>query len=586
MAFARRVIGAASVFSALFTLPALAASAPTITEFSQGLSANSAPIFITGGPDGNLWFTGEGAAGSIGRITPAGAVTVFSTGLNPGAIPFGVTAGPDGNVWFADNLNSHPAIGRITPSGAITEFSQGLAAGSVPLSIVAGPDGNLWFADEHGAIGRVTPAGAITEFPQAGVLTGIAAGPDGNIWFTDGTGHIGRISPTTQAITLFSAGLNPGSQPSFIAAGGDGNLWFSDAGTTHAIGRITPAGAITEFSTGLNTSAQPFALVAGPDGNVWFSDNGTQKAIGEITPQGVISEYSTGLNAGSVPAGITLGSDHNIWFADEGTPFAIGRATPGGPSQSDVVLVSSVLPSSRSVQVGGTATVFATMINASPDTAATSCQVALATAIPSGFDFQATNPSTNAPIGNQNTPVTIQPGAFQTFILALTPTGVIAPTQVPFDFSCANAPAAASNIGVNTVLLSASTTATADIIALAVSGDPGIVDLPGATGTGAFAVATVNVGVAATITASANTGSANLPIALNICETDPATGQCLAAPSSSVTTTIGAGATPTFAIFASGSGQVAFAPATNRVFVQFQDATAVRGSTSVAVRTQ
>jgi hypothetical protein len=51
--------------------------------------------------------------------------------------------------------------------------------------------------------------------------------------------------------------------------------------------------------------------------------------------------------------------------------------------------------------------------------------------------------------------------------------------------------------------------------------------------------------------------------------------------------TINAGATPTFAIFATASGQVPFDPANNRIFVIFSDAGGtVRGSTSVAVETQ
>jgi hypothetical protein len=54
-----------------------------------------------------------------------------------------------------------------------------------------------------------------------------------------------------------------------------------------------------------------------------------------------------------------------------------------------------------------------------------------------------------------------------------------------------------------------------------------------------------------------------------------------------VTTTINANATPTFGIFVQGSGNVAFDPALNRIFVRFKDSGAVtRGSTSVAVRTQ
>jgi len=84
-----------------------------------------------------------------------------------------------------------------------------------------------------------------------------------------------------------------------------------------------------------------------------------------------------------------------------------------------------------------------------------------------------------------------------------------------------------------------------DIVALAASGDPGYVDIPGATGTGVFAVATVNLGIDATITAAANTGAANLPVITLLCQTNPTTGNCLAPPSSTVSTDIPANATPT-----------------------------------------
>ena len=47
-----------------------------------------------------------------------------------------------------------------------------------------------------------------------------------------------------------------------------------------------------------------------------------------------------------------------------------------------------------------------------------------------------------------------------------------------------------------------------------------------------------------------------------------------------------AGATPTFSIFALGTGPIPFDAATNRIFVRFTDQGGVtRGATSVAVRT-
>jgi hypothetical protein len=256
-------------------------------------------------------------------------------------------------------------------------------------------------------------------------------------------------------------------------------------------------------------------------------------------------------------------------------------------SAGNLTLVAAVLPLSRSVELGATPTAFATIIDAGPDNAST-CTIAPATGIPASFVFQTTNPSTNAVTGTPNTPVNISAGQAQSFVIAFTPTAAFAPTNVAFTFTCANAPSpAATNVGVDTLNLSASSTPVPDIVALAASGDPGYVDIPGATGTGVFAVATVNLGIDATITATASTGTANLPVALTICQTDPTSGACLAAPAPTVTTDIQPNATPTFGIFVNGSAAVPDAPGVNRIFVQFTDPGGVlRGETSVAVRTQ
>jgi hypothetical protein len=253
-------------------------------------------------------------------------------------------------------------------------------------------------------------------------------------------------------------------------------------------------------------------------------------------------------------------------------------------------LFAAVWPTSRSVAVGTPATALATIINTGTTTA-TGCQIAPATTLPASFAFQATDPTTNALTGAVNRPADIPADARQTFVFAFTPTAAIASTDVRLNFVCANATAAPIVSGIDTLQLSAAIPPGPDIVALAATlTNDGIVDIPGTTGTGVFAVATVNVGAGGTITASTDMGAADLPVRIALCQTDPMTGQCVnpIVPSASpVMTTINAGATPTFGIFVTGMSNVAFAPALNRIFVRFRDAGGVaRGSTSVAVRTR
>lgn len=264
----------------------------------------------------------------------------------------------------------------------------------------------------------------------------------------------------------------------------------------------------------------------------------------------------------------------------------IGAGSAGSALAQTTTVVASILPNSRSVQVGQSATAFATIINAGSATG-TACSIAPATSIPATFSYQTTDPATNISTGTANTPIDIAPGVAQSFVISLATSAAFAPTAVAFSFSCSNAAAAGTIAGVNDLLLSASAAAVPDIVAIAAtSTSDGTVHIPNNNGTGAFAVATANVGAGDAITISADTGAVGLPVSLTLCQTVPATGQCLAAPSATVTTTVAAGATPTFSIFAQGSGAIPFAPGTNRVFVRFRDgANAVRGLTSVALVT-
>jgi hypothetical protein len=141
---------------------------------------------------------------------------------------------------------------------------------------------------------------------------------------------------------------------------------------------------------------------------------------------------------------------------------------------------------------------------------------------------------------------------------------------------------------VNTLLFSASNAPVGDVIALAstLGAIPGVVDINGVNGAGAFAIATANVGAGDTFRVAPR-ATGGVAATLTICQTNPGDGTCMQPPTSDVQATIGAGETPTFAVFATGTGaDIPLDPATRRIAVEFFDAgDVVRGGTSVAVRT-
>ena len=151
-------------------------------------------------------------------------------------------------------------------------------------------------------------------------------------------------------------------------------------------------------------------------------------------------------------------------------------------------------------------------------------------------------------------------------------------------------PTAVSLLGINTFRLTFDVNPVPDIVALAATPrNDGIMHITGTTGSSAFAVATVNLGIAATVTVKVDNGGAVLPLDLSVCETVPSTGACKnPATPFQTTATIGANATPTFAIFGTARGAIAASPGANRIFVRFSDSNdqVSFGSTSVAVQTE
>jgi hypothetical protein len=180
-------------------------------------------------------------------------------------------------------------------------------------------------------------------------------------------------------------------------------------------------------------------------------------------------------------------------------------------------------------------------------------------------------------------------GEIQHFVFGITPSAPINSQDLRLIFDCRGSAPVVNVSGLNTFLLSASTDPTPDMVTIAATTtNDGIVNIPGNTGTHAFAIAAINIGAPGTLTATVDDNGRNLALQLALCQTDPATSACVnpPTPESFGGVTVETNSIVTFAAFVTGTGDVPFDTANNRIFVSFTDVGGVtRGSTSVAVTT-
>ena len=601
---------------------------PTASSGAQGIATGS---------DGNLYFT-ESNANQIGQASPFGTVSEYP--LAAGTGPFGIAPGPMGTMWFT-------ALGGNALYQMILPLPQPLGpAGaspptftSFPLPKSCGPNAitqaieDMFFSCADtvlNSLGEMPPpadvtltinmlgslGGRVTSIPKGiNCLSGThLPGQDESCQATFPSGQVVVLAPSNFPGTAYFAGWNLPPATPISDCVGTTNCQFILTADTTVSATFDPAPVTRQLSVtlaGLNlmvvNANGPLAILCSS-----FVDFRVPACTAEFPPNTVVTlaaaadRHGAGVVFAGWSGGGCAGTGNCIIVLTEDTEVTalVGPASPGGsipvnaaaatlPIDRDVYLGSSVLAKGQAAPAAGggtaTATIFGTMINPLP-VPATHCAVQpspLAN-LPGSFSYQTTDPATNAPTGTANTPVDIPAGQAQSFVLAFSPTLPFGPIDVKLIFSCANLLAAPSVSGLDTVRLAASATPVPDVIALgATATNDQVLHITGSTGSAAFAVATVNLGAADSITVAADTGGATLPLTLNLCQTDPSTGACVSAIGPSVTTTIAAGATPTFSVFVSALDTVTFDPTDNRIFVSFFDQAGLpRGGTSVAVETQ
>jgi len=383
----------------------------------------------------------------------------------------------------------------------------------------------------------------------------------------------------------------------FVLQGGE-FFWPQGAANPLNIPEIAPV--MNEFNVSNTRGTVALAKLAGDPNSgtnnffVNLADNGANldNQNGGFTVFGTIN--AAGMEVIDTIAALRTANEVPILepFVDVTSREAVLLITSAEEFAAVGAPAAAILPASRSVGVGEEATGFATIINTS-DSEAASCTMAPATELAADFFYRRTNPTNNQPFGPNNPQIDIDAGSSVSLIFSFTPSAAISPTTVEFEYTCGNASAAAAlTTGVNTFDLAASTTPSADVVALAgTASNDGINNIPNSVGSGAFVVATFNLGAEEEITVAADTGSASLPLDLFVCPTDAESGDCLPgqAPALSASATLATNQASTFAVFAqlrNAADSVGFDPANNRAFVRFTNATGeLRGSTSVALRT-
>ena len=563
------------------------------------------------------------------------------------ALPFAaasVVAGDDDDLYFVSGAN----IFHYSTAGVELDSVADTTAGRSfsDITFIADPllpaAGSVLALTDIGANSQVSQRDAATladagSFPIAASGSGIALGLNDDVYFAsgdtlyrydvDGTllqsltntgavyadvaivdGVLAVVSATSMTFRNLTtlAEINGVALPfvaTSITQAGPGEVYLT---ALNQVFRYTVGGSeVASFSGTVGFTYTDVALVKNVVYATYNASGGDGISVldpGSLFQADVINTpiAATGISAGGSNDYYISGGDSIYHYAlDEilesftagaGTTFPDVVYSPAG-SLSPTDVVAAILPSSRSVQVGGTASAFATIINTGSVTAS-DCRITPRTTVPGTFEYQTTDPGTNELVGTPNTPVDIASNGSQTFLFQFVPNAEFPSTEVELNFLCANAAAAPVFEGVNTLLLSADTNLVPDVVALAATpSSPGIVDIPGTNGTGFFAVASVNVGAPGSISVTARVTDSDPNISLTLCETNPATGACInptTPTSGAVVTNIAANATPTFSIFAAGSGDIALDPAGKRIRVEFAEETsgAVRGATSVAVRTQ
>lgn len=246
-------------------------------------------------------------------------------------------------------------------------------------------------------------------------------------------------------------------------------------------------------------------------------------------------------------------------------------------------LRSAILPNNRSVTFGNWITAFATLVNpVSYGRSVTDCRILPPADFSGEFHYQTTDPATNAVTGTPDTPVSLQPGGSQSFLLSFRSLRV---ESRSFDlrFDCSNESTPPATF-VNSFQVATTRTPQPDLIHIAVTPTGnGIMEVQ-RDRTRAFSVAVINAGGPGNVGITMQRYHAT---SMSFCETDPSNGACVSSRSNQLSVDFARGQIRTFTVFVAANrrGEIPFDPLNSRVGLHFlASGSGEAGTASVALR--
>ena len=576
------------------TTTVLAASSASIA-FGESVTLTAtiaavAPANAT--PSGNVTFFRAGSV-AIGTAAVSAGQAVLTTAALP--------AGANSITARYDVAGSDPSLSTSTSAAVAVNVAQQattttLAASRNPVSVGtalaltatvgAGATGNVSFSDGTSTLATVALIGgaASTSFtPSVAGPLSLTATYAGDANFTASTSAALQLLAFSSCDDSFAAALP--------VTGANGTVFGTTAGATGEAGEPNHAGN----SGALNSVWCRWTAPAA--GSVTFDTTGssfdttlavyTGAAVNALTQVAANNNIAAGNTRSRVTFAATAGTVYRIAIdgvSATGTFVLNFAQAPAAPAT-----FASVLPTARSITTKTVATAFATMINCRHD-AGDRLFARRAARLPGRLQLPGHQCRQRAGRHGQHA---ADHRARRGAGLRLLGDAAGRPQQfgtrrrLRLRQHADDRDRARPQHAAAVILVGAGSRP--DLDRLDAIGD-GIANIPGATGVTAFGAATVNIGAAGTVTASVDDNGAGLRADRAAVRHQPDDGrlhQPGARPAPSATFTLATNASATVAVFVTGTGNVPFDPANNRLFLRFKTADGVtRGATSVAVRTQ